>query len=109
MGCAECGSNNRRELGTEMMIHHAGFPNGRADVLVVPVAWVCLDCGFSTFSVPLVELQELRDGDRQLPITPFSAYFNKQGQGRPVSTHQRNSTPLPTTPTAAAHRVNRNS
>jgi len=25
MVCTECKSNNRRELKTEMMIHHAGF------------------------------------------------------------------------------------
>jgi hypothetical protein len=63
MVCTECKSNNRRELKTEMMIHHAGFPNGRADVFVFPVAWVCLECGFSTFRISPIELQALRDGD----------------------------------------------
>lgn len=65
MVCTECGSNDRRELQTEMMIHHAGVPNGRADVLVVAVSWVCLDCGFCTFRVPRIELQALRDGDTE--------------------------------------------
>src|ERR1700677_1887162 len=46
-----------------MMIHHAGFPNGRADVFVFPVAWVGLECGFSTFRISPIELRALRDGD----------------------------------------------
>jgi len=56
-------SGNRRHLKTEMMIHHANFRSGRADVLTFPVTWVCLDCGFSTFIVPPIELLALRDGD----------------------------------------------
>jgi hypothetical protein len=63
MVCIECRSTNRRELKTEMMIHHSGFPNGRADVFVFPVAWVCLECGFATFRISPTELQALRDGD----------------------------------------------
>jgi hypothetical protein len=63
MLCTACQSNNRRELKTETMIHHANFLSGRADVFVFPVAWVCLDCGFSTFIVPPIELLALRDGD----------------------------------------------
>jgi hypothetical protein len=65
MVCMECESNNLRELKTEMMIHHAGVANGRADVFIVPVSWVCLDCGFSTFRVPPIEFQALRDGDTE--------------------------------------------
>jgi hypothetical protein len=63
MVCAECQSDNLREFGTEMMIHHAGFPNGRADVFIFPMSRVCLGYGFSTFRVPAIALQALRDGD----------------------------------------------
>jgi hypothetical protein len=63
MCCTECQSNNPRELKTEMMIHHANSPNGRADVFIFPKAWVCLNCGFSTFVIPPIELQVLRDGE----------------------------------------------
>jgi hypothetical protein len=63
MFCTECQSNNRRELKTEMMIHHANFHIGRDDVLIFPVTWVCLDCGSSTFIVPLIELLALREGE----------------------------------------------
>jgi hypothetical protein len=56
MLCTECQKNNRRELKTEMMIHHANFRSGKADVFVFPTAWVCLDCGS-------IELLALRDGD----------------------------------------------
>jgi hypothetical protein len=63
MICTECESSNRKELKTEIMIHHAGVPNGRADVMVFPVSWVCLDCGFCTFKISPIELQALRDGD----------------------------------------------
>jgi hypothetical protein len=63
MFCTECQSNNRRHLKTEMMIHHANFRSGKADVLIFPVTWVCLDCGSSTFIVPLIELLALREGE----------------------------------------------
>jgi hypothetical protein len=65
MVCTKCKSNNRRELKTEMMIHHSGFPNGRADVMTFPISWVCLDCGFSTFTIPPIELQALRNRDTE--------------------------------------------
>jgi hypothetical protein len=48
-----------------MTIHHAEVLNGRADVFVIPVSWVCLDCGFSTYRIPSIELQALRDGDTE--------------------------------------------
>jgi hypothetical protein len=63
MVCTECQSGNLRELTTEIMIHHVGFPNGRADVFIFPETWVCLDCGLSSFRVPPIELRALRDGD----------------------------------------------
>jgi hypothetical protein len=63
MICTECQSDNLRELTTEVMIHHAGFPDGRADVFIFPMSWVCFGCGFSTFRVSVDELQALRDGD----------------------------------------------
>jgi hypothetical protein len=65
MLCTECQSDNRRELKMETMIHHANFRCGKADVCIYPTAWICLDCGFSTFIVPPIELQALREGDME--------------------------------------------
>jgi hypothetical protein len=62
MVCTECQSKYCTELRAEMMIHHAKLRDGRADVLLLPAVWVCLDCGFSTFVIPSTELLALKDG-----------------------------------------------
>jgi hypothetical protein len=63
MVCMECQSRNRRGLKMETMIHHANFRSGKADVFIFPTAWICLDCGLSTFIIPPIELQALREAD----------------------------------------------
>jgi hypothetical protein len=60
MLCPECQSSNRREFPTEMMIHH-GSLGATPDLLTFPTAWVCCDCGFSTFTLAQNELLELRE------------------------------------------------
>lgn len=62
MRCAECMSANQVEFPTEMAMH---FPRGKnlvkPPVLVFPKVLVCLDCGFSEFTVPKTELLLLRE------------------------------------------------
>jgi hypothetical protein len=63
MSCPLCASGNQGEFGTEMRIHFRGLKN-----LDKPIAWlfpiplVCLDCGFSRFTIPETELTSLREG-----------------------------------------------
>jgi hypothetical protein len=60
MLCPHCQSSNRREFRTEMMIHH-GSLGATPDVFIFPTAWVCFDCGFSTFTLAQNELLELKE------------------------------------------------
>ena len=60
MACKSCGSDNQSKFGAEINIH---FP-GRAGldmppVLVFPKLLVCLDCGFTEFTVPETEFHRL--------------------------------------------------
>jgi hypothetical protein len=62
MLCPQCQSNNRRELDTEMMIHNGRVDGALPDLLTFPRAWVCLECGWSTFTLAQNELLKLREG-----------------------------------------------
>ena len=76
MSCAMCSSINQSEFGAEMMIHFSG-PKHLADpgVLVFPRLLVCLDCGFSQFTVPKKELALLSGeaSNRRKPLTNVAA------------------------------------
>jgi hypothetical protein len=61
MVCTKCQSSNRREFKTEMMIHNGGLYDGTPDLFTFPTAWVCLDCGLSTFTLMQSELPDLRE------------------------------------------------
>jgi hypothetical protein len=62
MPCVLCGSGNQLEFPAEIMIHFSGLRNlDRPGVLVAPKVLVCLDCGFSRFTVPEGEVALLRN------------------------------------------------
>jgi len=58
VNCASCGSNNQAECPTEMSIHIRRNP-GQPGILLFPKVLICVDCGFSQFTVPENELREL--------------------------------------------------
>jgi hypothetical protein len=58
MLCSQCQSSNRREFHTEMLIHNDSL-GATPDLLTFPTAWVCLECGYSTFTLARNELLEL--------------------------------------------------
>jgi hypothetical protein len=63
MACESCGSENQTELGAEINLHFRRLQNlDKPSVLVFPKLLVCLDCGFSRFTLPEAELRLLRDG-----------------------------------------------
>jgi len=67
MSCTVCASANQAEFPTEMAIHFSGRKNlDKPHVLLFPKLLVCLDCGFSRFTVPENELHVLRDGSAPL-------------------------------------------
>jgi hypothetical protein len=60
MACPICASANQVEYSVEMMVHRTGLENlDNASVLVLQKALVCMDCGFSQFTVPKSELASL--------------------------------------------------
>jgi hypothetical protein len=60
--CRSCGSNNQAKFGSEINIH---FPHlkdlDKPAILVFPKTVVCLDCGFTEFTIPEAELRRLRE------------------------------------------------
>ena len=57
MSCPICASAKQVEYSVEMMVHRDGLKNiDSSSVLVLQKALVCLDCGFSQFTVPKSEL-----------------------------------------------------
>jgi hypothetical protein len=63
MSCTACASANQVEFPTEIAIHFPGTRNpGKPHVFVFPKVLLCLDCGFSQFTVPETELRTLRQG-----------------------------------------------
>lgn len=63
MSCTSCTSERQAEFGTEMNIHFRGLKNvDHPGILIFPKLSVCLDCGFSWFTVPETELTMLATG-----------------------------------------------
>jgi len=57
MDCKLCGSSHQAELPAEIIIHFAGLEHlHKPGVWVFPKLLVCLDCGYSQFTVPEGEL-----------------------------------------------------
>ena len=71
MRCASCQSSNQREFTAEMMIHFSGHRSiDNPGIPAFPKVAICLNCGFSWFTVPKTDLAVIaagyRDCDRQL-------------------------------------------
>jgi hypothetical protein len=57
--CSSCGSSNQVEFSSEMIIHLTGGKNlDNAGIWAFPKLLICLECGFSSFTAPLAELQQ---------------------------------------------------
>jgi hypothetical protein len=60
MPCMVCLSANEAEFASEIVIHFSGPKNlDKSGVFVFPRLLVCLDCGFSQFTVPKSDLAAL--------------------------------------------------
>ena len=65
MRCHACASDNLRDFSAEIHIHFPYRKNlDRPGVFLFPKVLVCLNCGFSSFTVPETELRLLREGTR---------------------------------------------
>lgn len=61
MSCISCASSNQSRFATEIAIHLPGLTTPH--VFVFPMVVVCLDCGFTEFSIPESDLRLLAKAD----------------------------------------------
>jgi hypothetical protein len=63
MFCPICASDNQAAFTAETNIHLSGLANlDNPGILMFPTLSVCLDCGYSRFSIPEEELSQLSRG-----------------------------------------------
>jgi hypothetical protein len=57
MSCPSCKLDNQMQFSAEILVHLGGLKNlNKSGVCVFPKVLVCLDCGFSQFTVPKADL-----------------------------------------------------
>ena len=60
MACRSCGSGNQTQFVAEINIHFSELRNlNKPAVFVFPKLVVCVDCGFTEFTIPETELHLL--------------------------------------------------
>jgi hypothetical protein len=63
MSCKSCGSDKQTQLGAEMNIHFPGLKGlEKPAVWAFPKLTVCLNCGYTEFTLPESELRDLAKG-----------------------------------------------
>jgi len=63
MTCLSCRSVKQAELTAEMLIHFSGLKHlDKSSIWLFPKLLVCLDCGFSRFTVPENALASVAEG-----------------------------------------------
>jgi hypothetical protein len=63
MACKSCASENQRDFGAEINIHFPGMQGiDKPAVWAFPKLTVCLDCGYTEFTIPETELRRLAKG-----------------------------------------------
>jgi hypothetical protein len=63
MACNKCSSENQSTFNSEVAVHFPGLKGlDKPIVWVFPKLAICLDCGFTEFTVPESETRVLREG-----------------------------------------------
>jgi hypothetical protein len=64
MTCTSCQSLNVRVYPAELNIHHPGMEGlDKPTVWAFPYLLICVDCGFTNFTLPDDQLRELIESD----------------------------------------------
>jgi len=72
MSCLLCQSANIVELTAEMVIHFQGFNRlGNPGVWLFPKLEVCLECGFSRFTIPDAKLASVVECAKEIRTTDY--------------------------------------
>jgi hypothetical protein len=70
MACRSCESKNQTQFDSEINIHFPGLKNlDKSAVLIFRKLVVCLDCGFTQFTIPETELRLLGEDGAGAPST----------------------------------------
>ena len=77
MSCKSCRSGNRHTFNGEIAIHFPGRAGlEKPPVFVFPKLVLCLNCGFTEFTIPAVELRQLDESDmaghERMEVASFS-------------------------------------
>jgi hypothetical protein len=84
MLCPQCQSSNRGEFRTEIMIHNGRVDDAIPSLFTFPRAWVCFECGCSTFTLAQNELLDLKGSLHEqrgsLTIKPSASGSSRQGE-----------------------------
>ena len=61
MPCRVCGSDDIKEMNSEIALH---FPHQIEEphIFIFPVVTICVNCGFASFSVPKADLSLMKKG-----------------------------------------------
>jgi hypothetical protein len=60
VACKSCASGNQRKFSSEIAVHFRGLKNlDKPAVLLFPEILVCIDCGFTKFTISETELLRL--------------------------------------------------
>lgn len=63
MACKSCISENQQYFNAEINLHFPGLKNlDKPTVWIFPRLLVCMNCGFTEFSIPEAELRRLAVG-----------------------------------------------
>jgi hypothetical protein len=74
MSCLLCASDYQREFSAEMIIHFSGLKNlDEPGVWISPRLLICLNCGFSHFTIQEPSWRPLQTALRHLNSAPGQA------------------------------------
>lgn len=69
MHCKSCGLDSLRRFSSEICIHFSGFKQlSMPGLMMFPELLICLDCGFTQFSIPESELRRLVEGSAEQDV-----------------------------------------
>lgn len=93
--CKACLSSRHSSFNAEVAIHFPGLQNlNKPVVLAFPKLAVCLECGFTEFTIPETELLVLSDGSVREGALVFDLEAGGRGKDRSCESATNEAPPL---------------